>query len=119
MPVQLKPIDQQVIVITGATSGIGLCTARMAARRGAKLVLAARSEEALGKLSHELSTAGTPCFYVVSDVGREDDVRKIAADALAAFGSFDTWVNNAAISIYGRIEDIPLADQRQLFETNY
>ena len=45
--------------------------------------------------------------------------RKIAADAIAAFGSFDTWVNNAAISIYGKLEDIPIADQRRLFETNF
>jgi len=119
MAVFLKPIEAQVMVITGATSGIGLVTARMAARRGARLVLAARNEEALGKLCHELSTAGTQCYYVVADVGREDQVRRIAAEALSAFGSFDTWVNNAAISIYGKLENIPIADQRQLFETNF
>src|SRR4029079_10928949 len=119
MSVKLKPIADQVVVITGATSGIGLVTARMAAKRGARLVLAARSEEALGKLCHELSTTGAQCYYVVADVGREDQVRRIASEALSAYGSFDTWVNNAAISIYGKLEDVPLADQRQLFETNF
>src|SRR4029079_6540636 len=119
MSVKLKPIADQVVVITGATSGIGLVTARMAAKRGARLVLAARNEEALGQLCHELRPARTPCYYVVADVGREDQVRRIAAEALSAYGSFDTWVNNAAISIYGKLEDIPISDQRQLFETNF
>jgi short-subunit dehydrogenase len=119
MAVKLKPLSEQVMVITGATSGIGLCTARMAAKRGARLVLAARNQDALGKLCHELSTASTQCYYVVADVGKLDDVRRIASEALGAFGSFDTWVNNAAISIYGRLEDIPIEDQRQLFETNF
>ena len=119
MAVQLKPIETQVMVITGATSGIGLCTARMAAKRGARLILAARNEDALGKLYHELSTAGTQCYYVVADVGNLDNVRKIAAEALSAFGSFDTWVNNAATSIYGKLEDVPIDDLRRLFETNF
>ena len=119
MAVKLKPLSEQVIVITGATSGIGLCTARMAAKRGARLVLAARNEDALGKLCHELSTAGTQCYYVVADVGNSDQVKRIASEALSAFGSFDTWVNNAAVSIYGRLEEVPIDDQRRLFETNY
>jgi short-subunit dehydrogenase len=119
MTVALKPIETQIMVITGATSGIGLCTARMAAKRGARLVLAARNEEALGKLCHELSESGTQCYYVVADVGREDQVRRIAAEALSAFGSFDTWINNAATSIYGKLEEIPLEDSRRLFETNF
>jgi short-subunit dehydrogenase len=116
---KLKPIQNQVMVVTGATSGIGLVTARMAAKRGARLVLAARNEEALGKLCHELSNSGTQCYYVVADVGREDQVRRIASEALSAFGSFDTWVNNAATSIYGKLEDVPTEDQRRLFETNF
>lgn len=119
MAVKLKPLSEQVIIITGATSGIGLCTARMAAKRGARLVLAARNEDALGKLCHELSTAGTQCYYVVADVGNSDQVKRIASEALSAFGSFDTWVNNAAVSIYGKLEEVPVDDQRRLFETNY
>src|SRR5919112_193221 len=92
MGVRLKKLSEQVLVITGASSGIGLVTAREAARRGAKLVLVARSEDAL---------------------------RQLADEALARFGRIDTWVNNAGVSIYGRILDTPFEDMRRLYETNF
>jgi len=116
---KLKPIEEQIMVITGATSGIGLTTARMAAKRGASLVLAARNEEALSRLCHEISVEGGRCYYVVADVSNEGDAKKIASEALNAFGTFDTWVNNAAISIYGKLEDVPTEDARRLFEVNF
>ena len=107
------------MVLTGATSGIGLVTARMAAASGAKLVLAARNEDALGRLCDEINSAGGNAVPVPADVGSEGDVKKIAAEALNKFGNFDTWVNNAGVSIYGKLEDIPIDDMRQLFETNF
>ena len=116
---RLKKLQDQVIVITGATSGIGLTTARNAAKRGARLVLASRSEKTLKQLTDELSRQGCQCIHVVADVGKEQDVRKISDAALKRFDCFDTWINNAGVSIYGRIEQIPVADQRQLFETNF
>lgn len=119
MGVQLKRLGEQTIVITGASSGIGLVTARMAARRGARLVLAARSEEALSKLVDEIRAEGGEAISVVADVGYEDDVQRIANAALRTYGGFDTWVNNAGVSIYGRVRDVSLADHRKLFETNY
>jgi short-subunit dehydrogenase len=119
MKIRLKKISGQVIVITGATSGIGLTTARRAARRGAKLVLAARNEDALRQLVSELSQQGRDATYAVADVGVEEDVRKIAQTAVDRFGGFDTWVNNAGISIFGRNEDVSLEDQRRLFQTNF
>jgi len=73
----LKPLPEQTIVLTGATSGIGLVTARMAAEAGARLVLAARNEEALETLSNELQSAGAEVAYVVADVGKEEDVRPV------------------------------------------
>jgi short-subunit dehydrogenase len=118
MNVQLKPLSEQVIVITGASSGIGLATARMAAKQGARLVLAARSEDALKELASEIKQAGSESAYVVADVGREEDVRRIADGAIRQFGGFDTWINNAGVSIYGKLMDVPIADLRQLFETN-
>lgn len=119
MNVQLKRLDEQVIVLTGATSGIGLVTARMAAEKGARLVLAARTEEALEQLVSEIKARGGEAVAVVADVGRETDVRRIARAAIERFGGFDTWVNNAGVSIYGRLMDISLDDHRKLFETNY
>jgi NAD(P)-dependent dehydrogenase (short-subunit alcohol dehydrogenase family) len=114
----LKPLAQQVIVITGATSGIGLATARAAARAGANLVVAARSAEDVERLERELS-ATTQALGVACDVADEDDVRNLARRAVERFGGFDTWINNAGVSIYGRIEDVDVTDMRQLFETNY
>ena len=106
MNIQLKKLSEQVIVITGATSGIGLVTARTAAEWGARLVLAARNEEALQKLVNELNSQGADATYVVADVGREQDVRRIAEKAIERFGGFDTWVNNAGVSIYGRVLEV-------------
>lgn len=119
MKFQLKKISDQVIVITGATSGIGLTTARKAAERGAKLVLVARNEDALRQLVFELAKRGTEAIHVVADVGIEEDVRKAAQAAIDRFGGFDTWINNAGISIFGRVEDISMEDQRRLFQTNF
>ena len=118
MAVKLKPLNEQVIVITGASSGIGLTTARMAAERGARLVLAARNEDALRKLTDEINATNSRAVYVVADVGNKGDVDKIAAEALNKFGGFDTWVNNAGVSVYGKLEEVPIEDMRQVFETN-
>jgi short-subunit dehydrogenase len=117
--VKLKKLAEQVVVITGATSGIGLVTARMAAKRGAKLVLVARTEPALQQLTEELKQSGADATYVKADVGAERDVRNVRDAACVEFGGFDTWVNNAAVSIYGRVTDVPIEDHRKLFDTNY
>lgn len=119
MAVRLKRLEGQVIVLTGASSGIGLTTARMAAKRGARLVLAARNEEALSALTEEIRNAGGQAVFVVADVGNEDDVQKIAKIAEDRFGGFDTWINNAGGGIFGRILDISTEDHRRLFETNF
>lgn len=119
MAVKLKPLDQQVVVITGASSGIGLCTALMAAEQGAKLVLAARSEDVLQKLADELKSNGCEALYVVADVSDRGQVQKVADAALQAYGRIDTWINDAAISIYGRLEQVSEEDSRRLFDINF
>jgi len=116
---KLKKLKDQTIVITGATSGIGLATARMAARAGASVVLSGRSAEALESVCEEIEAAGGKAAAVVADVSNPEDVRRLAEEAVRRFGGFDTWVNNAGVSIYGNVFDIPIEDQRKLFETNY
>jgi short-subunit dehydrogenase len=119
MSLKLRNINEQVMVITGATSGIGLTTARMAADQGAKLVLAARSADALDQLASELRRKGSQVATVAADVGNPADVERIGNAAMERYGRIDTWVNNAGISIFGRIEDVALEDQQRLFQTNF
>ena len=82
----------------------------MAAHRGARVVLASRSDETLEQICDEIGPNAT---YVRADVGHEEDMRKIAEQARLHFGSFDTWVNNAGVSIYGKLLEVPIEDQRQ------
>ena len=119
MKLRLKKLRDQTIVITGASSGIGLVTARSAARHGARVVLNARNEEALKQIVAEIRSIGGLASYVVGDVGILDDVKRIADEAVLRFGGFDTWINNAGVTIYGRVLDQSLDDHRRLFETNY
>jgi short-subunit dehydrogenase len=112
-------LNEQIIVITGASSGIGLTTARMAAERGARLVLVSRNEQALRQLTDEINASGGEAVYVVADVAKPEDVKKISEKAVERFGGFDTWVNNAGVSIYGRLLDVSDEDHRRLFETNF
>ena len=119
MRIRLKPLREQTVVITGASSGIGLTTARRAARAGAQLVVASRNGEALQQLVNELAAGGCQAFYVIADVANPQEVDNIARAAIERFCGFDTWVNNAGVSVYGRIEDVALEDHRRLFETNF
>jgi short-subunit dehydrogenase len=112
-------VNEQVMVITGASSGIGLATGRLAASRGAKVVLAARDEAELQAVVAEISARGGEAIAVGADVANAEDVERIAERAMGTFGRIDTWVNNAGVSIYGKLVDVPLDDQRRLFETNF
>lgn len=119
MTIKLKPLDQQVIVVTGASSGIGLVTARTAAAKGATVLMLARSGGDLVEAVREIEAAGGKAAFYEADVGDPDAVEAAAAFAQARFGRIDTWVSNAGSTVYGKVLETPLDDQQQLFRTNY
>jgi len=116
---RLKPVGDQTMVITGASSGIGLAVARAAVARGAAVVIAARNEEALEVVAEELRGQGGRVATCPADVAKEGDVERIAGAADRAFGGFDTWVNNAAVTVYGTLEEIGMEEHRRIFDVDY
>jgi short-subunit dehydrogenase len=116
---RLQRLSDQVIVITGASSGIGLTTARMAARAGAKLVLTARDNVTLREEVERIRQEGGEATYLAGDVADPQVLQAVARLAVDAFGRIDTWVNNAGIGIYGLAEEVSLADMRRLFDVNF
>jgi glycogen debranching enzyme/short-subunit dehydrogenase len=112
-------IEGKSIVITGASSGIGRVTAKMAAAHGARVVVAARDAQALETLASEIRRDGGVCLPIEVDVTNRAEVRALAEEAATQFGKIDVWVNNAAVSMYGHLWDVPLDEARRLMDVNY
>ncbi len=108
----------KVVVITGASSGIGRGTAQAFAAAGASVVLAARRGEVLDTLAAECEAAGGRALAVVADVSISADVEALAHAAVAEFGRIDVWVNNAGSGALGKFEEVPLADHVHVIETD-
>lgn len=119
MPIKLKRLSEQVIVITGASSGIGLTTAEMAADAGARVVLASRNEGDLLDAVNRIRGRGGEALHLVADVADPDAVDAIADLAIEQYGGFDTWINNAGVGMYGKLTETPLVDKRRLFEVDF
>ncbi len=119
MRLRLKPLNQQVFIVTGASSGIGLATARRAAQAGAKVFLAARDGDALARICDEIRAQGGTADFAVVDVASEQAVHDLARAAVGRFGGFDTWVNVAGVCLLGQLKDVLTEDHRRLFEVNY
>jgi NAD(P)-dependent dehydrogenase (short-subunit alcohol dehydrogenase family) len=114
----MSEFHDATVVITGASSGMGLAMAQAFARRGARLVLAARSPQALEDAVRACSALGAAAIAVPTDVSDADAVRALADAAVSRFGKIDVWINNAGMSLWGEFEQIPLAAQRRLIEVN-
>src|SRR5215208_5801962 len=114
----MESLREATVVITGASSGIGLATARAFANRGANVVLAARRRELLEQAARDCEELGARALAVPTDVTDPDQVRELADAAINAFGGIDVWVNNAGTSMWGPFEEIPLESQSRLVELN-
>jgi NAD(P)-dependent dehydrogenase (short-subunit alcohol dehydrogenase family) len=111
-------LSGRVVVITGASSGLGRATAIRFAARGTRLVLGARREDALRETAEICRNAGAEVVHIVMDVTSEDDVRRLADAGVAAFGSIDVWVNNAGVTCFAPLEGSPFDAHQRVIETN-
>ena len=117
-PRDQPPPPSRVVVITGASSGVGHATAVAFAQTRASVVLAARSAEVLASVADACRTAGGAALAVPTDVSDADDVEQLARAALAQFGRIDVWINNAGVAALGRFEEVPLRDHAQVIQTD-
>lgn len=108
----------RVVVVTGASSGFGKGTALELARRGAAVVLAARSVELLEALAGECEAAGGRALAVPTDVSDRGAVEGLARRTIGQFGRFDVWINNAGVAAVGRFDRVPLEDHEQIIKTD-
>jgi len=119
MPANPEPLAGRVIVLTGASNVIGLCTAQLAAQQGARLVLVARSSQVVSDLLAIIRSSGGQAIYVTADVTVREQVRVAAQAAIEHFGRIDSWINNAGVAIYGRLDEVNESDSRHLFDVNF
>ena len=116
MTYQLRDLNGKVVIITGATAGIGAAAAKSLVEKGCKVVLNARNEERLKGMVAEL---GANAIYVAGDCSEPDLARKVAKAAVDTFGTIDAVVPNAGIGFYGSILDHSDEDMNRMMRTNY
>ncbi|MCU0537069.1 MAG: SDR family oxidoreductase [Hydrococcus sp. Prado102] len=115
---QLKPIDRQVVVVAGASSGIGRETALQFAKRGAKLVVSGRSESKLASLVDEIRSFAGEVVSVIGDVAIFEQVNAIADKAIETYGRLDTWVHVPATAIFATFEQTSPEEFKRIIDVN-
>src|SRR5919107_266605 len=115
---QLKPVEEQVVAVVGASSGIGREAALRFARRGAKVVVSARGESGLRSLVDEIRSEGGEAVAVVADVAEFDQVKAIADSAAGEYGRLDTWAHLASVSLFAPLEEITPEEFKRVVEVD-
>jgi NAD(P)-dependent dehydrogenase (short-subunit alcohol dehydrogenase family) len=114
-----KPLQEQVIVVLGASSGVGRATAREAGRRGARVVVAARNEEALGHAVAEVEGLGSEALAVPTDATSIPDLERLCSRAVERFGRIDTFVATAMVTVYAEVEELDPDELRRVLDVNF
>ena len=114
-----KPVSEQVIVISGASSGIGRATARAAGERGAKVVVSARNEEALDHAAAEIEALGGEALAVVGDAASDGDAGTLCARAVKRFGRIDTFAVTVMVTVYAEVEQLELEELQRVLDVNF
>jgi NAD(P)-dependent dehydrogenase (short-subunit alcohol dehydrogenase family) len=115
---KLKPIEEQVVAIVGASSGIGRETAIQFAKRRAKLVVSARSESGLTSLVNEIAALGGEAIAVIADVSVFEQVQDVAAKTVEHYGRLDTWVHTAATAVISPFEQVTPEEFKRVIDVN-
>src|SRR5580700_2461688 len=111
-------VKDKVVVITGASSGIGEATALLLAERGAKVVLGARGSDRLKALANRIADAGGEAVYAPTDVKRRDDLSNLIKLACESFGKLDVLVNNAGIAPISLLDELRVDDWEEMIDIN-
>jgi NAD(P)-dependent dehydrogenase (short-subunit alcohol dehydrogenase family) len=117
--VRKKPLSEQVMVVTGASSGLGRAIARGAGERGAKIVVTARNGEALERCAGEIEQAGSEAIAVPADCAEQEQVEHVVARAVERFGRIDTYVANAIVTVYSEAERLEPDELRRVMDVNF
>jgi NAD(P)-dependent dehydrogenase (short-subunit alcohol dehydrogenase family) len=114
-----KPLSEQVVVVTGASAGLGRAIARAAARRGAKVAVVARGGDGLDETAAELESMDTQALAVAADVSSLDDCHRVVEEVLDRFGRIDTFCANAMVTVYREARDLEPEELRRVIDVNY
>jgi short-subunit dehydrogenase len=112
-------MESKTVVLTGASAGVGRATAREFARKGARIALLARNEEALEAAAREVRAEGGTALVIPTDISESDQVEAAAARAESELGPIDVWVNDAMASVFGRVHEVAPDDFRRVTEVTY
>jgi NAD(P)-dependent dehydrogenase (short-subunit alcohol dehydrogenase family) len=114
-----KPLHEQVMVVTGASSGVGRAIARAAGERGAKVVVAARGEDGLAAAVEEIERAGSQALAVPGDLAGQEQNEELVRRSLESFGRIDTFVANAIVTVYAEVEHLEPDELRRVMDVNF